>query len=82
MLAGPGFLLDILDSDTAPLSQALSRAFDAAQKSRITFEPIIEPIILGPEADQRSGRFAIAGDDDPFAFGFAQKPRETVFDLG
>jgi hypothetical protein len=49
MHAGPGFLLDILDSDTAPLSQALSRALDAAQKLRITLEPIIEPISSDPK---------------------------------
>jgi hypothetical protein len=56
--------------------------FDAAQEPRIIFEPVIKPAILGCEADQQSGRFSIAGDDDPFAFSFAQKPREIVLDLG
>jgi hypothetical protein len=82
MPAVSGFLPDILDSDTAPLSQAVSRVFDVAQKARVVFEPTIEPIILGPEADQQSGRFPIAGDDDSLAFGFAQKPREGVLDFG
>jgi hypothetical protein len=82
MLAVPGLLLDILDSGAAPLPQALSRLLDAAQKRRIVFEPIIEPIVLGPEADQHSGRFAVASNDDLLGLGFAQKPREIVFDLG
>jgi hypothetical protein len=77
-----GFSLDILDPDAAPLAQALPRLFDAAQKARIIFELIIEPIILGREADQQSGRFPVAGDDDLLSFGFAQKPREVVLDFG
>ena len=48
------FSLDILDPDAAPLPQALSRVFDAAQEPRVVLEPIIEPIILGREADQHS----------------------------
>jgi hypothetical protein len=49
MLAVPRSLLDILDSDAAPLPQALSRVFDTAQKTQVVLEPIIEPIILGPK---------------------------------
>jgi hypothetical protein len=33
--------------------------------------------VLGPKADQQSGRFPVAGDDELLAFGFAQKPRES-----
>ena len=55
---------------------------DAAQKARVVFEPIIEPVTLGPEADHHPGRLSIAGDDDLLAVGFAQKPREIVLDLG
>jgi hypothetical protein len=57
-----------------PLAQAISRAFDAAQKPRIVFELIIEPIILGYEADQQFGRVSAAGDHDLVTHGFAQKP--------
>jgi hypothetical protein len=47
----PSFSLEFLTPDAASRPQALSRLLDAAQKARIVFEPIIEPIILGPEAD-------------------------------
>ena len=64
-------LLHILDLDAVSLAQAFSRLLDAAQKPWVVFEPIIEPVILGREADQQSGRFSVAGDDDLLAFGFA-----------
>ena len=77
-----GYSLDILNPDAAPLAQALSRLLDAAQEARVVFEPMIEPVILGPETYRHSGGSAVSGDDDLLAFGFAQKPREIVFDLG
>ena len=75
---------DILDPYPAALPQAVARPFDAAQKARVIFELVVEPVILGPEADKQSGRFPVAGDDDLLVFGFAQKPREVVpgFDSG
>jgi len=39
--------LDILDPDAAPRPHALSRMFDAAQKARVVFEPVVEPVVLG-----------------------------------
>jgi hypothetical protein len=81
MLPVLGFSLDnILNSDTTPLPQALSGLFYAAQQARVVFEAVIEPVILGPEADQHPGRFPVAGDDDLLAF--AQKAREVVLDFG
>jgi thiamine pyrophosphate-dependent acetolactate synthase large subunit-like protein len=80
--AVPGFSLDVLDPEAAPLPQAIAGMLDAAQKTRVTFELVIQPIALSPEADQRSGRLPVAGDDNLLAFGFAQKPREVVPDLG
>jgi len=56
--------------------------FDAAQKAPVVFEPVVEPVVLGREADEHSGRFPVAGDDDLLAFGFAQKPREIVLNFG
>jgi hypothetical protein len=73
--AVPGFSLDILDSDAAPLPHAVARrTLDAAQEARAVFE-LVERVVLGPEADQHSGWFLLP-------FGFAQKPREIVLDLG
>jgi hypothetical protein len=82
MILVPALSLDILNSDAAPRAQAFSRPFDAAQKAWVVFEPIVEPIILGPEAYQHPGRFAVPGDNDLLALGFAQKPREVVLDFG
>jgi hypothetical protein len=47
---------------------------DAAQKARVVFELMAEPVILGSEADQHSGRFSIAGNDDLLTLGFVRKP--------
>jgi hypothetical protein len=33
--------------------------FDAAQKARVVFEPIIEPVILGPEAESNPAGFPL-----------------------
>ena len=63
-------------------AQALARTLDAAQKPRVIFELIVEPVILGREPDQQSGRFSLAGNDDLLTLGFAQKPGEIVLDFG
>jgi hypothetical protein len=76
------FSLDILDPDTVPLAQAIARLFDAAQKARVVFDLIVQPVILRREADQQSGWFSVAGNYDLLALGFAQKPREVVLDFG
>ena len=76
MIPFGAFLLNILDPDAVPLAQAIARLFDAAQKARVVFELVVEPVILGRETHQHSGRLAAAGDDDFLAFGFAQKPGE------
>jgi hypothetical protein len=46
------FSIGVFDSNAAPGSQAVTRSLDAAQKTRIIFEPIIKPVALGREADQ------------------------------
>jgi hypothetical protein len=48
---------------------------DPAQKPQVIFQLIIEPVILGCEADQQSGRFSSAGNDDFLALGFAETGR-------
>jgi len=53
-----------------PSRKLVSGLFDAAQEARVVFELMVEPVILGREADQQSGRFSVAGDDDLLAFGF------------
>jgi hypothetical protein len=42
---GLGCSLDILDLDAAFLAQVLSRLLDVAQKVRVVFELLIEPVI-------------------------------------
>jgi hypothetical protein len=58
------------------------RLLDAAQEARIVFDLIVAPVILGREADQQSGRFSIAGNDDLLVLGLAQKLGEIVLDPG
>jgi|SRR5690349_3439769 len=65
---------DILNPDPATLPQALARTLDAAQKARVVFGLVIEPVVLRRDADQHSGRFSIAGNDDLLTLGFVQKP--------
>jgi len=52
-----GFHFCILDPGAADLSEALPRLFNAAEKAYIVFEPIVEPVDRGPEADQHTDRF-------------------------
>ncbi len=54
-----------------PSRKLVSGLFDAAQEARVVFELMVEPVILGREADQQSGRFSVAGDHDLLPFGFA-----------
>jgi hypothetical protein len=64
-------------------SRKLFRACSTRRRNRGSFSSrYFEPLVLGPEADQHSGWFSVAGDDDFFAFGIMQKPREIVLDLG
>ena len=44
-------LLEVLELDSATSFQALARILDAAQEPRIILEPVIEPVVLGLEAD-------------------------------
>jgi len=44
-------------STSATLPGPLARTLDAAEKPRVIFEQIVEPVILGREADQQSGGF-------------------------
>jgi hypothetical protein len=72
----------LTSSEVAPRAQALSSLVDAAKKPRIVFASVIDPIILGPEADQYPGQFSVADNYDLLIFSFTQKPREIVLDLG
>jgi hypothetical protein len=51
--------------------QAVVRLVYAAQEARIVFQLIVEPVILGRESDQQSGRSSIACNNDLLAFGLA-----------
>ncbi len=75
------FSLDILDADAAPGPQAPSRLVDAAKKPLVVFESVIEPVVLGPEADQHPGSFPVPGDDNLLFFCLAQKSQEVVLDF-
>ncbi|MFZ2068488.1 MAG: hypothetical protein WAV27_21150 [Xanthobacteraceae bacterium] len=48
------FCFQVAQDHPAPCAQAVPRFFDLADKSRIVFQPIIEPIILGLESHQHA----------------------------
>src|SRR5690348_5628411 len=68
--------------DAAAGADAGPRFLDAPQETWVVFEPVVEPVVLGFEADQHAGRLTVTRDDDLLFFGLAQKMREIVFDLG
>ena len=56
--------IDIFEPNAATCMQALTRLLDSTQKSRIIFEPVVEPIILGFEPDQHACWLPVARDHD------------------
>src|SRR6185437_5440716 len=78
----PSLRIQVIETNTASGAQARARFLDAAQETRIGFEPILEPIVFRIEADQDARRLAVARDDDVLLSGLAQETREIVLDLG
>ena len=54
---------------------------DAAEKARVVFELIVEPVVFGREADQQSSGFSVTGDNDLLALSFAQGAGRTKLTL-
>src|SRR4051794_28383707 len=54
----------VLQPDTTSGAQALLCLFDAAQKTRVVFEPIFEPVLLRLESNRHACRFSVTRDDD------------------
>jgi hypothetical protein len=73
--------LDVLNLDTVPCAQALSRLFNTPQKPGIFFKAILKPVVFGLEADQNAGRFAVARDDDFLSLSFAKESGQVILDL-
>ncbi len=65
-----------------PRAYVRTRFFDPAEKAGIGLEPVLEPVVPRLEADQHTGRFAVARDDDFLPSGLTQEAREVIFDLG
>ena len=77
----PLFRFEIFQADSAPCLQFVAGLLDSAQKSRIVFEPIIEPVLLRFEINQDPGRLAVTCDNDLLRLGLAKIPRQIVLDL-
>src|SRR5881296_716484 len=67
--------------DAAPRSKARPRRCDALREARISFEAVLEPVVLRDETDQHAGRLAVSRDDDLLLLGEAEIPGEVVLDL-
>ena len=72
---------EVLQSDTAPSLQRLSCLGYASEKLRIVLQTIVEPIVLGLEANQHTGRLSVPRDQDLLGLGQAQKSRQIILDL-
>src|SRR6266436_4307810 len=67
----------IFQADTTPRSEARSGRGYASKKSRIVLQAIVEPIVLGLEPDQYTGRSSVPRDDNLFLHCQAKIPREV-----
>jgi hypothetical protein len=52
----------ILEANTAPTSESLSRLCYAPEELRMMLQAIVKPIVLALESDKHPGRFAMTGD--------------------
>src|SRR5437868_2030646 len=75
-------LLQVLQPHASPGPETRARSFDASQEPRIVLQPIVEPVVLGLEADQHARRPAVARNDDLAVLRLAEELREIVFHLG
>jgi hypothetical protein len=57
-------MLDVFQPNSMPRAQAFARLFDSAQKARVVFEAVFEPIFFRLESDQHPGRLAMTGNDN------------------
>jgi hypothetical protein len=72
---------DIFQPNALARAQALPCRFNPAQKARIIFQSIIEPIIFRLKTNQYARWFAMPCDDDLLPLCLVQKSREIVLDL-
>ena len=45
----------------------------------MVLQAILEPVVLGLEADQHAGRLSVPGDEDLLGLGQAQEARQDIF---
>src|SRR6266852_5521886 len=76
------FLFDVFQPDSAPRTQAFARPFNSAQKARVVFKAVFEPIFFRREPNQHPGRLAVARNDDLLRLSFAKITRQIVLDFG
>ena len=74
------FRFDVFQPDPAPCMQAVARLFDSAQKSRIVWKTIFEPVFFRFKTDQDPSRLALTRDNDLLRLGLAQISGQVVFD--
>src|SRR6266571_9297899 len=75
-------LFDVFQLHAAARAQTLARGLDPLKKARIMFQPEVEPVVLGLEADQNPRRFAVTGDHDLLFLRLSEKFRQIVLYLG
>src|SRR6266849_823643 len=75
-------LLQVLELHPATRFDALAGIVDPAQKPWIVLEAVIEPVVLGLEADEYAGRPSMARNHNLTVFRLSKKTREVVLHLG
>jgi hypothetical protein len=73
--------VDILDLDAAPCFDTPSGSLDSLKKSGIMLQPVVKPVVLRLEADQKTGRPAMPRDHHLFFLCNPQKLRKIIFDF-
>jgi len=60
----------VLESDTVPAPERLSRRGYSPQELGMVLQPVVEPVVLAFEADQHASRLPVPSDEDVFGLAF------------
>src|SRR5438093_1054618 len=72
----------LIERDTPPRLQLVSRPLDPAREPRVIFKLVVEPVIFRREADQHTRGLAMASHDNRGIGGPPEIPGEIVLYLG
>ena len=74
--------LDRLKSYTSTRGYTATGLSNTREEFRVVFQAVLEPIVLGVEANEYPGRLAVPCDHDLLGRSQTEVVREIIFDLG